>query len=100
LAAFCRGSGWGTVLGEPTATGFGLSGTAVAALLPETGLLLQFGDVVETPDGDPDALTGVLPDISCASGNALDTCLNLIDLEETPYNAAAFPRSGEQKIVR
>ncbi|MBQ1756094.1 MAG: sigma-70 family RNA polymerase sigma factor [Oscillospiraceae bacterium] len=78
LAAFCRGTGWATVLGSHTSTGFGLGAVGVLELLPESGLLLQFGEAVETPDGGLDAETGVLPDVSCNPKQALETCLSLI----------------------
>ena len=45
---------------------------------PESGLLLQFGEAVETPDGGLDAETGVLPDVSCNPKQAMETCLSLI----------------------
>lgn len=78
LAAFCRGTGWAQVIGRPTSTGFGLSVIGAGVVLPDSGLLLQFGDAVETPDGTLDAETGVLPDLICEPNQALNTCLKLI----------------------
>ena len=81
LAAFCRGTGWARVVGSPTSTGFGLSVTGAGVVLPDSGLLLQFGDAVETPDGTLDAETGVVPDLPCDPKQALNTCLDLIRQE-------------------
>ena len=47
-----------------------------------SGLLLAFGDAVETPDGGLGAETGVLPDVECEAKHALDTCLQMIDAGE------------------
>ena len=78
LAAFSKGTGWAVTVGEHTSTSVGMTGMGVLRILPESGLLLQYGDAVQTPDGTLDAETGVLPEIACDSGHALDTCLEMI----------------------
>lgn len=78
LAGFCRASGWATVVGGPTSTSYGLARAAVGVILPESGLVLQFGEVVESPDGGLYQDTGILPDLPCEPKHALNTCLDLI----------------------
>ncbi len=78
LPAFAQATGWATVIGEHTSTSEGLSFQPVLVRLPKSGLLIEFSEAVETPRGDLQNVTGIVPDYECNSNDALDTCLELI----------------------
>lgn len=79
FAAFCRYSGWATLVGTRTA-GDGLGTTPVLFLLPETGLLLRYSLTAgENPEGTMNAAQGTSPDVLCIRGQLpLSRCLELI----------------------
>ena len=78
LPAFAQATGWAVVIGEHTSTSEGLSFQPVLVRLPKSGLLIEFTEAVETPRGDLQSVTGIIPDYECDSNDALDTCLALI----------------------
>ena len=63
FSAFCRETGWATVIGQTTGgDGKGLS--PILVLLPRTGILVRFsGLAAESPDGELNAIAGTRPDI-------------------------------------
>lgn len=79
FAAFCKASGWATLVGRRS-SGDGLGATPILLLLPNTGLLLRFSAVVgENPDGSMNAARGTAPDEFCLPGQTpLARCLELI----------------------
>lgn len=81
FSAFCRATGWATLVGQPTLGDGGP--TPVLVLLPRTGLLVRFSGVaVETPDGTLSAVTGTAPDIPVdPAKSSLDAINRLIDKE-------------------
>lgn len=86
LAAFCRRSGWATLVGRTT-SGDGavsLSSLGVAMIrLPNTGLLVMFStSTAANADGTMNAAVGTAPDIASERGESpLDTCLRVIATE-------------------
>lgn len=63
FSAFCKATGWATLIGQPT-RGCGTGSAPVLISLPNTGLLVRFsGTVVETYEGTLNVVTGTKPDI-------------------------------------
>lgn len=80
LAAYCKATGWATLVGTTT-RGDGVACTSpVMAALPNTGLLIRFTCVAGVNmDGTLNAETGTKPDYPCKSGELpLSKCLELI----------------------
>lgn len=64
FSAFCKATGWATLVGQPT-LGDGQGVSPVLIALPNTGLLVRFSALAaETPDGTLNAIAGTEPDIS------------------------------------
>lgn len=64
FSAFCKATGWATLVGQTT-LGDGQGVTPVLITLPNTGLLVRFSALAaEAPDGTLNAVTGIAPDIS------------------------------------
>lgn len=62
FAAFCKLTGWATLVGKPT-NGDGLGGNPLLLPLKNTGLLVYFTTAMaENPDGTLNAQQGILPD--------------------------------------
>jgi len=84
FAAFCKLTGWATLVGERTA-GDGLGGQPLLLAMEHTGLLVHFSTaMVENPDGSLNAAQGVLPDHVCLPKmdmTPLELCLELIASE-------------------
>lgn len=81
FSAFCRETGWATVVGSTT-LGDGKGTSPVLAALPETGLLIRFsGLAVESPDGALNAIIGTRPDVQIGvnDGNAYDVICQVIE---------------------
>lgn len=71
FTAFCRETGWATVVGQTT-HGDGQGVSPILFSLPNTGLLVRFsGIAVESPDGNLNAMTGTKPDIWAEMSNEL-----------------------------
>ncbi len=65
FAAFCKATGWATLVGRPS-RGDGLGTTPVLVLLPNTGLLVRFSATAgENPNGSMNARIGTAPDYLC-----------------------------------
>ena len=65
FAAFCKTTGWATLVGRPS-RGDGLGTTPVLVLLPNTGLLVRFSATAgENPNGSMNARIGTAPDYLC-----------------------------------
>ena len=82
FSAFCRASGWATLVGQPTRGDGGP--TPILVSLPHTGLLVRFSGVaVKTQDDTLSAVTGTIPDIPADPSleNPLDLISRLIDEE-------------------
>lgn len=63
FSAFCKATGWATLVGQST-RGCGTGSTPILISLPNTGLLVRFsGIVVETYEGTLNVLAGTKPDI-------------------------------------
>ena len=63
FSAFCKATGWATLVGQSTRGG-GTGSTPILISLPNTGLLVRFsGIVVETYEGTVNVVTGTKPDI-------------------------------------
>lgn len=79
FAAFCKKSGWATVVGTPT-RGDGGGIRPFVIRLPHTGLLARFSTVAAAnDDGSLNAVTGTRPDFyPKPRERALDACLRLI----------------------
>ena len=80
LAAYCKSTGWATLVGTTT-RGDGVACTSpVMAALPNTGLLVRFTCVAGVnTDGTLNAETGTKPDYPCKPGELpLSKCLELI----------------------
>ena len=81
FAAFCKLTGWGSLVGEATG-GDGLAGQPVLLPLKNTGLLIYFSTAMgENPDGSLNTAGGVKPDYPCPPKeniSALEYCLELI----------------------
>jgi C-terminal processing protease CtpA/Prc len=81
FSAFCKATGWATLVGQAT-HGDGQGTSAVLISLPNTGLLVRFsGIAAETPDGTLNAVTGIIPDfqINPTIENNRDYLNRLID---------------------
>lgn len=82
FAAFCKLTGWASLVGEATA-GDGLAGQPVLLPLENTGLLVYFSTAMgENPDGSLNTAQGVKPDYPCPPKeniSALEYCLELIE---------------------
>lgn len=81
FAAFCKLTGWASLVGEATG-GDGLGGQPVLLPLKNTGLLIYFSTAMgENPDGSLNTAGGVKPDHPCPPKEnitALEYCLELI----------------------
>lgn len=80
FAAFCKRSGWATLVGETT-WGDGADRIApVEIALKNTGLLVRFSSCTSAnSDGSMNAEVGTAPDITCRGlESPLDTCLRVI----------------------
>ncbi len=79
FAAFCKESGWATVVGTPT-RGDGGGIRPFLIRLPHTGLLARFSTIAAAnDDGSLNAVTGTRPDFyPKPRERALDACLRLI----------------------
>ena len=63
FSAFCRETGWATLVGQ-TARGDGKGVSPILVLLPRTGILVSLsGLAAESPDGELNAIAGTRPDI-------------------------------------
>lgn len=84
FAAFCKLTGWATLVGERTG-GDGLGGQPLLLPLKRTGLLVYFSTAMAAnPDGSLNALQGVLPDHVCLpkkNQTPLELCLEQIKAE-------------------
>ena len=83
FSAFCKATGWATLVGQTT-LGDGQGVSPVLIVLPNTGLLVRFSVLAaETPDGTLNAITGIEPDIPVDPQltTARDTVNRLIDEE-------------------
>lgn len=80
FSAFCKATGWATLVGQTT-LGDGQGTSPVMISLPNTGLLVRFSALAaETPNGTLNAVTGTEPDIPVDSSVSLrDTVNELID---------------------
>jgi len=82
FAAFCKLTGWASLVGEPGG-GDGLGGQPVLLSLKNTGLLIYFSTAMgENPDGSLNTAGGVKPDYPCPPKeniSALEYCLELIE---------------------
>ena len=84
FTAFCKATGWATLVGQTT-LGDGQGVSPVLIVLPNTGLLVRFSALAaETPDGTLNAITGIEPDIHVdpQQTTARDTINRLIDEED------------------
>lgn len=84
FAAFCKATGWATLVGQTTG-GDGQGVTPVIIALPNTGLLVRFSALAaETPDGTLNAVTGITPDIlvDLSKGTSIDAIYRLIEEEK------------------
>lgn len=64
FSAFCKATGWATLVGQAT-LGDGQGVSPVLIALPNTGLLVRFSALAaETPDGTLNAIAGTEPDIA------------------------------------
>lgn len=80
FAAFCKHSGWATLVGKTT-LGDGADRTeSIVIALKNTGLLVRFSSTTSAnTDGTMNAEVGTAPDIPCERFETpLDTCLRLI----------------------
>lgn len=92
FAAFCKETGWATLVGERT-KGDGKGVSPILITLPKTGLLVRFSGVaVESSDGNINAITGTRPDvqINMLDGNVYDEIYKIMErelflLERTDY---------------
>ena len=83
FVAFCKQTGWATLVGDPTG-GDGLGGNPLLLRLERTGLLVYLTTAMaENPDGTLNALRGVVPDHSAMKEkkSPLALCRQLIDEE-------------------
>ena len=83
FAAFCKETGWATLVGERT-KGDGKGVSPILITLPKTGLLVRFSGVaVESSDGNLNAITGTRPDvrINISNGNVYDEIYKIIEEE-------------------
>ena len=82
FAAFCKLTGWASLVGEATG-GDGLGGQPVLLPLKNTGLLIYFSTAMgENPDGSLNTAGGIKPDYPCPPKeniSALEYCLELIE---------------------
>lgn len=80
LAAFCKRSGWATLVGSPTLGDGGDSLYPVMIRLENTGLLVLFSaSAAANTDGSLNAETGTAPDIPIRKGESpLQACLRVI----------------------
>jgi hypothetical protein len=81
FAAFCKQTGWATLVGQTT-LGDGQGTSPLLIALPNTGLLVRFSGVAaETPEGNLNAETGTVPDyvINPARERNQDAVDRLID---------------------
>ena len=78
IAAFAQAAGWATIVGEHTSANTGFGWQPAMVVLPKSGLLLEFTEAIETPRGDIQNETGIVPDVVCDQNDALDVCLELI----------------------
>lgn len=81
FAAFCKLTGWATLVGDPTG-GDGLGGNPLLLRLENTGLLVYLSTAMAAnPDGSLNALRGVAPDYSAMKEKKqpLALCLQLIE---------------------
>lgn len=63
FTAFCRETGWATVIGQTT-RGDGKGTSPILVSLPKTGILVRFsGLAAESPDGELNVVAGTRPDI-------------------------------------
>lgn len=63
FSAFCKATGWATLVGQAT-LGDGQGVSPVLIVLPNTGLLVRLSALAaETPDGTLNAIAGIEPDI-------------------------------------
>ena len=84
FTAFCKATGWATLVGQTT-LGDGQGVSPVLIALPNTGLLVRFSALAaETPDGTLNAITGIEPDIPVnpQQTTARDVINQLIDEED------------------
>ncbi|MBP3729579.1 MAG: hypothetical protein J6H18_04885 [Lachnospiraceae bacterium] len=79
FAAFCKDSGWATLVGKDTRGGSGEAGPILTAL-HNTGIIFCFdGEAAEGPGGVSSAVHGTAPDCICENSNEiLAYCLELI----------------------
>ena len=78
FAAFCKSTGWATLVGSRTG-GDGIGETPLHAVLPESGLVMRYsGEYGFNADGTSNAECGTQPDIECSADLALAVCLNRI----------------------
>lgn len=81
FGAFCKATGWATLVGQTT-LGDGQGTSPVLIALPNTGLLVRFSCLAaETPDGTLNAVKGTAPDIPVdpSLNNPRDAIDQLID---------------------
>ena len=87
FAAFCKMTGWATLVGKQTG-GDGMSGQPVLLRLENTGLLVYFTiGIAPNPDGSLNAEKGTQPDYGCLPKgytSPLETCMELIRGMEIP----------------
>ena len=84
FAAFCKKTGWATLVGNRT-RGDGVAGVTPAVIaLKNTGLLVRFSIVAAAnEDGTLNALVGTSPDYGCIrSETPFNACLRLIEAME------------------
>lgn len=82
FAAFCKSSGFATLVGTMTSGDGGSDKTEPAVIvLPNTGLLVRFSSsTCANEDGSMNTEIGTSPDIFCLKReNPLDTCLRMIN---------------------
>lgn len=83
FSAFCKATGWATLVGQSTHGG-GQGTSPILISLSNTGLLVRFGGIaVETPDGSLNTVTGIKPAIQIIplDENSRDALNRLIDGE-------------------
>ena len=80
FAAFCKASGWATVVGNRTG-GDGLGRDPILVSLKNTGVIVRFSVIYGlNPDGTCNAEMGTAPDIQCAPGETpFETCLKQLE---------------------
>lgn len=81
FAAFCKLTGWATLVGKQTA-GDGLGGQPLLLTLTNTGLLVYFSTAMgANPDGSLNVAEGTKPDYGClpkVHSTPLETCIDII----------------------